>query len=267
VQENKMKTKVLSIVAMLAATAAFAQTNQVLSKNAVGYVRQDVPPLGLFTLVASPFIPLNPTNGPGTITLQDVLPVTSGLKNSTNPNQVDKIYLWDVIAQQYITLGMKPAGTFHVLAGYGTNPPVNPVLSLGEGFWIQSPSSVATSHPVYVMGEVPSLNNATNNMAVAYQFRANPYPVTKSIDELINTNFGAKGTANPNTCDQVLIWQTNQTYLSLGLKTPTNRWWPLNSFATSSYPVVMIEPGQAFWYRNRATTNFTWTVAKPYTWP
>lgn len=262
-----MKTKFVTIVAALAAMASTAQTNQVLSRNAVGYVRLDIPPAGQFTLVASPFVPLEPVAGPGTLTLQDVLPKESGIKFSQNPNQVDKVYLWDVGNQVYQTVGMKTNGQYYLLAGYASNPATNPAVLLGEGFWIQSPSAVSTVHTVYVMGEVPSASNVTNPISPAYQFRANPYPVTASLDSLINTNHGALGTGNPNTCDQILMWTTNQTYLNLGLKTPTNRWWPLSTWTVTSYPVVTVEPGQAFWYRSKRVSAYNWTSAKPYTWP
>jgi len=259
--------KLVVMASVLTAMAASAQTNTVLSKNAVGYLKVDVPGTALFSLVGSPFVPLSPVNGPGTLTLQDVLPPTSGLIKSQIAGSADKIYLWDNINAVYKIFAMKTNGTYFSTSGYATNGPFNPAISLGEGFWLQSPSGVATSHSVYVMGEVPSQATATNNIDLSFQFRANPYPVAGNLDLIVNTNHGAKAANVASQADQIYTWvQSNQSYVIYGLRLSVNRWIPTSSFANTNVPPATVLPGEAFWYLRR-TNTFQWVVAKPYTWP
>lgn len=266
----KKLSLIVAGLSVLAGVAVQAANTNVTSVNAVGYVNVTLPASNKFIMVASNFEPIS---GATARTVLDIFGANSGLRQSTVPTKVDRVYIWSVPNQKYVVVGQKTNGLFYLTSNWA-GAATNPVVPLGYGFFIQSPTAVngATNDTTLTFaGQVPAV--MVNPISIVgtpstspFQMLANPYPVSMTIDALINTNSGAKGAASPNSCDRVYLWDTaSQKYITLGLKTPTNRWWNTSNWATTNMPVYSVDPGQGFWYQGK--TNFTWNAQKPYQWP
>jgi len=229
-----MKRLVLAVIVAAAALALFcyAQTNQVLSRNAVGYVQVSVPSGGL-ALVSLDFKSLDGSD----MTINDV--VGDQLPRGSYA------YIWNRATKTYNAESRGRGGW-----SPGTN-----VIEPGIGFWLEVPRTAATAdhHVVYIMGEVPdSFNNgATCTIQNITVLDALGYPFPVGIP-WTNTALAS----NAVNGDYLYVWNTtNQTYDAYskgrgGWSTPPN---------------FTIQPGQAFWFETSMTQN--WTEVKPYTWP
>lgn len=224
------------IVAMLGlaviGSAAFAQTNSVLSRNAVGYVRLTTVKSNFF-LVTHNFKDLNG----GAVTVTNLL--GNQVPNGTT------VILWNESQQSYF-FESKSAGIWTP----GTNP-----LVPGRGFWLKMATtpSHSNNYQVYLMGEVPdksTLPSNTQTIVPGFNLIANAYPVSTPFTNLPAAIGGRNG-------DSGIIWdEAGQTYTfesrSAGIWTPGTN---------------VIRPGQGVWYKSARSTNVTWTQVKPYTWP
>ena len=226
------KTLVIALGLAVLAGGAFAQTNQVLSRNAVGYIKQTTVKSNFF-LVTNPFNDIN--GGPVTVT---------NLIGNQVPNGT-VVMLWDPSGQEY-RFETRSAGLWIP----GTNR-----IGPGRGFWLKmaTTASHSNNYQVYLMGEVPDkFTLPSNTMAVlpAFNLIANPYPVTTPYTSLV-------ASLPPRNGDVGILWDAaNQAYVfesrSAGLWIPGTN---------------MLSPGQGFWYKSSRTSNMTLTVTKPYTWP
>ncbi|MCO5067841.1 MAG: hypothetical protein M9910_04015 [Kiritimatiellae bacterium] len=230
-----MKSKLAVLVgALLLAGSAYAQTNQVLSVNAVGYVKVDLIATNKLHLLANNFEPLN-----GPIAISNTfasLPVGT------------QVYLWDSVAQAYIspiTRGL-----------FGWPPAASNTLVRGESFFLRS-SSNATNAPqysVYFMGEVPDASTAPTSSystAAGLKLIGNPYPV-----ETKWTN-SALAQAMP-VGSQVFVWDAASQSYSAPITRGLFGWPPAGN-------ALVLQPGRGVIVK---TTNiFNYAEVKPYTWP
>ncbi|RKX32994.1 MAG: hypothetical protein DRP22_01375 [Verrucomicrobia bacterium] len=229
-----MKRLVLAVIVAAAALALFcyAQTNQVLSRNAVGYVQVSVPSGG-YALVSLNFESLDGSDLTIADVVGDQLPVGS------------YAHIWDRNSKVYQS-ELRTRG--------GWSPGTN-VITRGVGFWLEVPSSAATAseHIVYVMGEVPDSFNqgATTTISNVQGLDALAYPFPSAV---VWTNTALA--SNALVGDYLHVWNvTSQSYNSY-LKT-RGGWTTPDNFT--------IEPGQSFWFETSGTQD--WTEIKPYTWP
>lgn len=222
--------KLVVMASVLTAMAASAQTNTVLSKNAVGYEKVSVV-TGQLVLVRNDFN--NIAGSPFTVTnlIGNALPTGSS------------VLLWDPVAQAYIAENRTRSGW-----SPGTN-----VIRRGAGFFMSVPAAAASNqYDVYFMGEVPDTTTAPSTTVSGVTGLAMfgfPYPVAQFWT---NMNLAKNATSG----DSLLLWDVQtQQYVAhnrtrSGWGTGTN---------------VVINPGQGFWFKTTATQ--TWTEVKPYTWP
>ncbi len=227
-----MKKLVVMMALVMACGAAFAQTNQVLSKNAVGYVRVDTEG-GKQYLVAPSFESMDA----GGNTIENVIPAAaSGLGGGT------KAYLWDAVSQSYRSETLQ---TFPTTAW---NPGTN-VLARGSSFWLV-PSGTDTNS-IYFMGEVPSETNAVKSIAVGLSFLSGSYPVDTPITNttLIDTLGGGDKAFFFSADVGSWVSETVQTFPSLD-------WNPGTNVIAAGYGVVI-----------KSTAGGSWDELKPYTWP
>jgi len=269
--QTMKKTSVL-ITSLCALGAAVSMAAPVSSVNAVGYYTVTLPASNKFVMVGSSFDPVSGnTNVPRTVL--DIFGAESGLRKSQNPARVDKVLVWDVSSQLYLVLGMKTNGLFYKWDAFSGGT-TNPVVPLGYGLFIQSPiasNGGSNDTTITLAGQVPTV--LTNVLSISgavpiapYQLICNPYPVSLPLNQLINTNHGAKGSSSPANCDRVFLWDVDvQKYITLGLRTPSNMWAVWDPWTPASYPNYNIEPGRGFWYV--AKSNFTWKAEKAYNWP
>lgn len=225
------KSLVLALGLAVIAGSAFAQTNQVLSRNAVGYVKTQ----GLkdkFVMLAHNFKDIN----------GGVVTVTNLIGNQV-PNS-SALIIWDPSAQAY-RFETRIAGAWDP----GTNP-----IAPGRGFWLRVPPSAASNiYSVYLMGEVPDkFTLPTNSQPVLPGFNmvGHPYPVTIPFTSTVLA-------INGRNTDSAIFWDpATQSY---HFETRVAGAWDPGT--------NVLQPGQGFWYRSTRTSNIVWQEVKPYTWP
>jgi len=214
-----MKRLVLAVIVAAAALALFcyAQTNQVLSRNAVGYVKVTCPRGGL-VLVRMDFESLDGSDLHAEDVFGDQLPIGT------------KIYKWDPTLASYVMDNK----TF---AGWGTNI----VFERGMGFWISVPDSAASNeYEVYMMGEVPDRFTAptsTVNISSGLTLVGYAYPT-----DILWTNTTLAKQAQIG--DKLYYW--DGTNYVLNNKT----------FAGWADPNLVITPGMGFWFKTSNDTNW-----------
>lgn len=223
------KSLVLAAGLAILATSSFAQT-QVLSRNAVGYVKIDAVRSN-FYFVANNFFDLN--GGPVTVTnlIGNQLPLGS------------TVIVWDPTAQQY---------RFENKIFSGWTPGTNR-LNTGRGFWMKvADAGPSNTYQVYLMGEVPDKNTqptSTIPVVVGFNMVANPYPV---VTKFTNSTIAKSAVIG----DSAIFWD------------PINKGYAFENRIFSGWTPGTNDliPGQAFWYRRTGTAT-NWVEVKPYTWP
>jgi len=229
-----MKKIALVVLLAVVGSAAYGQT-QVLSRNAVGYVKITVRSNSLF-------VARNDFNG-----LTSALAISNAIGDQLPPNS--QILLWNKSIQSWRPPIIKTA--------FGWGSAGSNVLSRGDSFFIKLPKSVpSNSYQVFFMGEVPDRNTTegtgtTFNIFPGLNLNADSYPVSR---KWTSTVMSAK--LPPNS--QILVWnETNQSYNAPIIKTAFG--WGTSGNA------LTIDPGVGYWIRATGTVSFSET--KPYTWP
>jgi len=224
----------LVVLLALVGSIAYGQT-QVLSRNAVGYVKI-LGEKGKLTLGRSDFEAMDSAGG---------IQVSNMFGNQLPDNTT--LYLWNRSAATYKSFSKTTR------AGWGANGTTR--VARGEGFWIRVPDTAASNaYPVYIMGEVPDRLTSPTTTVVGLggiNMLGFPYPIQ---DKWTNTAI-AKSAPNNST---VYVWdQTNQAYISYS-KSARGAW-------SAGALDLILYPGQGFWLSNTGT--FDWVESKPYTWP
>lgn len=231
--------KKLTFALALLATVATVQaqtTNQVLSRNAVGYQRFDLPK-GSLTLIRPDFYPLDGGILKATNLFQRQLPANS------------RVFYYDAFGQFGVSPGQYAIDTMGALK-FSTNITFTP----GRSFWVQIPPTAASNnYTMYIMGEVPdSFNMGSSNKTITVPAGLSqlgiPYPVTTAFS---NTHLGRISKVN----DRVITWSGSNyvTYTRAALRWPTN--------------MPPIQPGEGFFYVNANLNSTNWVEPKPYSWP
>ncbi len=245
--------KLLTVAAALAlGVSVQAQTNQVLSRNAVGYARITAGATNL-VLAAIPFNSFSNT----------VAGIFAGqLNGGVSPAQSDLILKWDPVAKAYITFWKNNSGQWRQLPQLveTTN-----TLRPGEAFFIQNRRT--TNQSVFVMGEVPdTLTLPTSTVAVLTNLSLASYsfPVSVAITSLnLSVQNIAKRGVTPAQADQLLTFDPlSRSYITF--------WFP-NSGSIRQLPELtpttnILAVAQGFFY-NRKSFSTNWSEPKPYTWP
>ena len=231
--------RILGTALGLIMMAPLAHGQNVLSQNAVGYVRVTIPDGGL-ALLRPDFEQIDPS-------------VPADMFNLIGDQLPDGslAHIWDVTTSSYVS----------ELKGGRSGAWPNPgrEVARGEAFWLQVPSGSGQAEwDVYIMGEVPGTNNASESStvtgiagvdAVGYPF---PAAVTWS-----NTTLSAQ---LPNG-SAMHIWNiATQSYDSFTKGGRAGDWGPVGN-------AVVIEPGTAFWVDVADASVIDWTEVKPYDWP
>jgi hypothetical protein len=159
---------------LIASSAALASTNQVLSRNAVGYVKVDFPKG--FTLVQNTFNPMG-------------APIAISNTFASLPNN-SRVHIWNGAGYSTITKA--------ALGGWGAGG--SNLLQRGSGFWIEIPQAAASnSYPIFFMGEVPDDASTVVPLTAGFNMKGYPYPVS---DKWTNTPIAK---ASPNN-SKLHIW-------------------------------------------------------------
>jgi hypothetical protein len=236
-QENRRKpmkkTLWIAMTAALAASVVAASAQEVLSANAVGYIKKTLPADAKLISLA---IPLNNMNE-----AENVFGRTSVAEEAPAGSIV---YFWDETLQVWSgggksTKGWQPAQS-------------NRVVEAGEAFFLKGPSG-GTDTEVTITGEVPDDSELTRVMSGENRLSAiaNPFPV--------DIVFGESDLALNATAGSVVYFWDEALQVWSGGGKSTKGWQP-----AQSNRVVLAAEG--FFMREFGSVN-SWTQSKPYTWP
>ncbi len=221
------RTGLAILILIVAASLSYAQTNQVLSRNAVGYTKITCPKGGL-VLVRMDFESMDGGDLHAEDVFGDQLPMGT------------LIYHYDPSLGSYVTDNKS-------FAGWSTNI----IFERGMGFWIEVPDTAASNeYQVYMMGEVPDRFTApTSTVSVASGINQIGYTYPNDV-YWTNTDL-AKNAA----MGDILYWWDGTNYQVNNL-----------SFAGWADPNLVITPGMGFWFETSLSAT-NWIEGKPYTWP
>jgi len=222
------KTTAILLGTLIASSAALAQSN-VLSRNAVGYIKRTVPAGGL-DLMTVPFENMSGSENT----------VSSTFSTLVDGSQVS---VWNAESQKY--------QTFQKAKGSWGNPGTN-VLARGGALFVRSP--LVSTQEVYLMGEVPDAATApttTVNVVSGLNLLGSGYPVSTSWT-------GTTLAATLPDGSQVSIWD-GSSYVTI--QKAKGNW----GAAGNS---LVIEPGAGFFVRSPVgAPTINWSESKPYQWP
>ena len=228
-----MKKTMWIAVGMLAASVVAASAQEVLSANAVGYIKKTLPANAQLIAVSIPLDNMNETNNVfGRTSIAQEMPTGS------------EVFFWDE-GQQGWSGGAK--GTKGWSSGLS-----NKVVYAGEAFFVKGATG-DIDREVTITGEVPA--DATLQRAMAgggsLSAVANPYPVDFVFGQSTLAGIATTGS-------EVFFWDEVNQGWSGGAK-GTKGW----SAGISNRTVVA---GEGFFMKEAGTVT-SWNQAKPYTWP
>ena len=231
------KTLWITIVGALAASVVAASAQEVLSANAVGYIKKTLPAGAKFVMVTVPLNNMTDTSGYfGRSTIAQEAP------------QGSMVYFWNPALQLWDSgtkgiKGWQPAQS-------------NRVVAAGEGFFLKGSNGAPANVDVTISGEVPDNPIAEPIVRAipgsgAFGTLANAYPV--------DFKFGESDVAkNATSNSMVYFWNENLQLWDSGTK-GIKGWQPAQSNR-------VVQAGEGFFLKEIATVT-TWTNVKPYTWP
>lgn len=222
------------MAAALAVAVVAASAQEVLSANAVGYIKKTLPAGGKLVAMS---IPLNNMTNPVTV---------FGESSVAAEAPVDAIvYFWDPVAQSWLA-GLKST------KGWGPAQATR-VVAPGEGFFLKGAPLAVTDVEVTITGEVPADPTLTRAIpgGNALGTLANPYPV--------DFVFGDSDVAANASVDSVVyFWDLDAQSWLAGLKS-TKGWGPAQANR-------VVQAGEGFFLKEFGSVN-QWEETKPYTWP
>ena len=231
------KTLWIAIAGALAASVIVASAqSEVLSGNAVGYIKRTVPAAGKLAAVAHPLNSMSASS----------LMFTNTSISTEMPNG-SWAYFWNPTTQKWVGSQKSGKGAWDAVAGTKEIVP-------GEMFFLKTPAAQATDVAVTITGEVPDEPTLTRAVVGGNAIAAlgNPYPVDVAFT---NTDV-AKNAANGSWG---YFWNPD-----------TQRWVGSQKSGKGAWDGVAqaktIQAGEGFFLKD-AGAGSVWTNTKPYTWP
>lgn len=247
----------ISITAALICLASIT-TAQTVTLGTFGYTRVEKPAAKL-NLVG---------NGFEDKTLTEIAPVefyNGGIDSAVS----DKIYVWDP-SVGYIAYALFDGSAYAQpvewrLASAFFGSAVNPVISAGSGFWIQSSGSTVDTN-VVISGNVITDQVVTNAIATGFQIMAYPFSSMVDLNSTELKNSGS-GDVDSAVSDKVIVWNmATQTYVTYALFDGTAYAQPLEWRLASDFftpaGAIPLNLGDGFWYD--AKSAFSWVETNQY---
>ena len=230
------KTLWIAIAGALAASVIAATAADVLSANAVGYIKRTIPANGKLETVCYSLNPM-PATASTYFTNTSV---------ATEMPNLSAAYFWNPVSQRWLGALKSGKGVWDVTASAKTLLP-------GEMFFLKTPAGSAAVE-VTITGEVP--DDATLERAVqggsAIAALGNPYPVDVAF-----TNMDvAKRAANLSAA---YFWNPTTGRWVGALKSGKGVW-----DVTAAAKTLLA--GEGFFLKDAGAAS-VWTNTKPYTWP
>lgn len=227
--------KLMVCILAVGMVAGVVSAEQVLSKNAVGYVKIPDVQGGVgaanFYLLAHPF---ESFDGPDHVLTN----VFADVPNSTI------VSVWDADEQEYINYTRGARGDW-------LDDAVTATIGRGVGAWVQIPADAA-GIDLILMGEVPDEDVTPMTWAEGFTLVGYSFPATI---ELTNTTMAV---ALPNNT-VLSFWDgDNQEYINY-TKGARGDW-------LDEALDAVLQPGHGFWIQSSEAGD-AWNEVKPYTWP
>ena len=234
------KTLWIAMVGALAASVIAASAQEVLSANAVGYIKKTLPANGKLIALSAPLDSMTETE------------VVFGRTSIAQEAPIGSIvYFWDTVLQTWSPNVKSAAGGGRWPAGAS-----NRVVASGEAFFLKGNPTDGTAREITITGEVPA--DAALGRAVAggntLGTVGNPFPV--------DFKFGTSSLAsNAAVGSVVYFWDEALQTWSPSVKSAAGGGrWP----AGASNRVVLAAEG---FFLREPSSGYVWTNTKPYTWP
>ncbi len=226
------KTLWIAIAGVLVASVIAASAQEVLSANAVGYIKKTLP---AGNKLVSMSVPLN--------SMTESSIVFGRTSVAAEAPQGSKVYFWDTVGQVW-------GGGAKGIKGWAAAES-NKVIAAGEGFFLKGPGTVAE---VTITGEVPddpTIARSFPGGGTALGSLANAYPV--------DFKFGESDLAkNATQGSKVYFWDEVGQVWGGGAK-------GIKGWASAESNKV-VAAGEGFFLKEAGTVT-SWTNTKPYTWP
>lgn len=228
------KTLWIAMVGALVASVMAASAQEVLSANAVGYIKKTLPAGG--DLVAMS-IPLD------SMTESDIVFGRTSVAQEAPVGSI--VSFWSEGTQVWVGGGKSTKGWAAAQS--------NKVIQAGEGFFLKGNPVATEPFDVTITGEVPSDDTIPRPIigGSTLGILANPYPV--------DFKFGESALAQQASVGSIVSFWSESSQVWVGGGKSTKGW-----AAAQSNKVVAA--GESFFLREPATGT-TWDAAKPYTWP
>lgn len=222
------------MAAALAVAVVAASAQEVLSANAVGYIKKTLPAGGGWVAMSIPLDSMTNANLVfGETSVAEEAPVGA------------EVAFWDPTGQSWITGGKSSKGWNSLQSNYELQP--------GEGFFLKGDPVAISEVEVTITGEVPSDDALARAIpgASAFGTLANPFPV--------DFTFGTSAFAsNASVGSEVAFWDVDaQSWITGG---KSSKGW--NSLQAN----YVVEAGEGFFMKEFGGAA-NWTMDKPYTWP
>jgi hypothetical protein len=234
---KQAKWILISAIVALTVIAAVAQELEVLSVNALGYIKKTLPPGGKMICLNLPLDSMSEAS--------NVFGRTSIAQELPNGSAVS---FWNLDSQKWVTGTKSTKGVWTPVAS-------NYVVKVGEGFFLKSPTNSVQPTSLTIAGEVPSAANSERVLLGQSRLDVvgNPYPTSFKFGESELAKNAANGSA-------VSFWNEDTQQWVSGTKSTKGVWTP-----TSSNYVVKATEG--FFLKTSNATAWVWSSTKPYTWP
>lgn len=225
---------ILMAAALIAAVVTASAQTEVLSQNAVGYIKKTLPAGGKFVAMS---IPLDSMTNPDIVFGETSVAAEAPVGTF--------VYFWDATAQGWQAGGKSTKGWGPYQQAY--------VLQPGEGFLMKSDVASVVDVDVTITGEVPGDPTLSRGIpgGDAFGTLANPYPV--------DFTFGTSALAsNAPVGTFVYFWDVDAQGWQAGSKS-TKGWGPYQT-------AYGVQAGEGFLLKAPGAP-MTWDADKPYTWP
>ena len=233
------KTLWIAMAGALVASVVAASAQEVLSANAVGYIKKTLQPAGKYLFVCLPLESMTEAS--------NVFGRTSIAQEAPSGTEVS---FWNPTNQQW-------SGGAKGIKGWQAAQS-NVLVLPGQSFFLKSPTNLASPLDITITGEVPPtiaqpvISRSVVGQGV-FNTLANPYPVDFKFGESQVAKDASSGSL-------VYFWNAASNQWSGGSK-GTKGWQPAESNK-------VVAAGDGFFLKASNATSFVWTEpVAPYTWP
>lgn len=240
---------VCAVAALMWSTPSHAQDDAVYSVNIIGMQKQEV--VQNLQMMSNPF---------EAMTIRELVG-NSGV-HGTSESVADNFILYDSATQGYVNYYLRSAASI----GYpewrrGTAWATNVFVQPGQGFFYRSRAAAVRTNSV--VGDVVLDAEITNTVKPGLQLLSYPYSNPVKISDL-NLKSGVHGSSESVADNLILYDSATQGYVTYYLRSAASIGYPEWRRGTTWATNVVLEAGQAFFFRSRVPSEYNWIETSPY---